>query len=78
MVQRALLIELERRCLEGTTRPQLVLALRELGDCLPEDLRERREEPGTDCQRLLLFAARFLHALRQRQQNRGSGAKAAD
>jgi hypothetical protein len=77
MVQRAQLIELEMRCLEGMTRPQLVEALRALGDCLPEDLRERLEEHETDCLQVLLFAARFIHALRRMQQTRDFGAKAA-
>ena len=78
MVQRALLIELEMRCLESMTRPQLIEALRGLGDCLPQDLRERMEEHETDHLQLLLFAARFIHALRQRQKGRGPGEKAVD
>jgi hypothetical protein len=78
MIHRATLVELEMRCLEGLTRQQLVEALRGIEDCLPDDLRERMEEHDTDCLRLLLFAARFIHALRQRQKSRSFGAKAAD
>jgi hypothetical protein len=78
MIQRATLIELEMRCLEGMTREQLVEALRGLGDCLPVDLRQRLEEHETERQRLLLFAGRFIHALRQLQKAQGFGKRVAD
>jgi hypothetical protein len=70
MIECATLIELEMRCLEGMTREQLVEALRERADCLPADLRERLEEQAPDRLRLLLCAARLIHALRQLQTNK--------
>lgn len=64
MVSTSRLCELEMRCIDAMTRPQLVEAIRELSDCLPVDLQERVEEEATDRLRLFLFAARLIHALR--------------
>jgi hypothetical protein len=72
------LIELEMRCLGAMPREQLLAALRGLVDCLPVDLRERVEEHETEHLRLLLCAARLIHALRQLQKPQGFGKKAAD
>ena len=72
------LIELEMRCLGAMTREQLLKALPRLVDCLPVDLRERVEEQETERLRLLLCAARLIHALRQLQKPQGAGEKAAD
>ena len=72
------LIEFEMRCLGAMTREKLVEALRGLVDCLPVDLRERVEEQETARLRLLLCAARLIHALRQLRKTQGSGEKAAD
>jgi hypothetical protein len=68
MMERATLLELELRYLEGMTRPQLLEALRECVDCLPPDLAERVEEHTADRLRLLVCAARLIHALRQLQK----------
>jgi hypothetical protein len=68
MIQHATLLELELRYLEGMTREQLTEGLRERADCLPTDLRETVEEQTADGLRLLLCAARLIHALRQVQQ----------
>src|SRR5262249_7936868 len=72
------LIELEMRCLGAMTREQLLAALRPLVDCLPVDLRQRVAEHETERLRLLLCAARLLHALRKLQKAQGVGEKAAD
>jgi hypothetical protein len=65
MVDSATLIQLEMRYLQGLTREQLVEGLRERADCLPADLRERLGEQPPDRLRLLLCAARLMHALRR-------------
>jgi hypothetical protein len=65
MVQCATLFELEMRCLDAMPRQQLIDAIRERMDCLPTDLREWVAEEPTDRLRLMLFAARLIHALRQ-------------
>jgi hypothetical protein len=60
----ARLFDLELKRLDAMSRTQLVEAVQERLDCLPVDLRERAEEKETDHLRLLLFAARLIHALR--------------
>ena len=68
MVACTKLFDLEMRYLDAMSRPQLVEAVRERLDCLPVDLREGAEEQPTDRLRLLVFAARLIHALRQLRQ----------
>jgi hypothetical protein len=51
--------------LAGLSRSQLVEAVLERSGCLPVDLRGRVEELEIDHIRLLLFAARLIHTLRQ-------------
>jgi hypothetical protein len=72
MGEYARLFELEMLCIELMTRQQLVEAVRERSECLPVDLREQLDEEPTDRLRLLLVAARLIHALRQlRRHQRG-------
>jgi hypothetical protein len=56
--------ELEMHVIDPMSRQQLLEALRPRRDCLPPDLRERLEEQPTERLRLLLLAARLIHALR--------------
>jgi hypothetical protein len=65
MIKCSTLFDLEMNCLDDLTRKQLVEAVSQRSDCLPVDLLERVEEQETDQLRLLLFAARLIHALRQ-------------
>jgi hypothetical protein len=69
MVHGATLLQLEMCYLEGMTHEQLLESLRQRADCLPADLQERLEEQPPDRLRLLLCAARLIHALRQLQTN---------
>ena len=70
MIRCATLFELEMKCLDELSRRQLVEAVLERSDCLPAELREQVEEQETDRLRLLLFAARLIHALRQLRPGR--------
>lgn len=72
MVACTTLFELEMRYMDTMSREQLVAGVRERSDCLPVDLREGIEEQVTDRLRLLLFAARLVHALRQARRKQGS------
>jgi hypothetical protein len=72
MVQCATLFELEMRCLDSMPRQQVIEAIRERVDCLPADLREWMAEEPTDRLRLMLFAARLIHALRQLRTQPGT------
>jgi hypothetical protein len=67
------LSELELHCIDELTRPQLIGAIRERFDCLPEDLRLRLEEQGAERLRLLLLAALLIQVLRQAPCCRGAG-----
>jgi hypothetical protein len=58
---------LEMRAIEAMTRPQLLQALRRHLDCLPPDLRERLDEKADGWLRVLLLAARMIHALQMLQ-----------
>jgi hypothetical protein len=60
----------EMKCLELMERQQLLEAVQARSDSLPADLRERVEEQETDQLRLLLLAARLIHALRHLRVNR--------
>ena len=64
MVACTVLFELEMRYMDSMTRPQLVESVRASSDCLPTDLQEGVAEHSTERLRLLLFAARLIHALR--------------
>jgi len=57
--------------MDSMTRDQLVEGVRERSDCLPMDLREAVDEQTSDRLRLLLFAARLIHALRQSRRKPG-------
>jgi hypothetical protein len=59
------LLDLEMRGLQSMSRPQLTAEILKHGDCLPSDLHQRNEDEPIDRVRLLLFAARMIHALRQ-------------
>ena len=66
MVNCSTLFEIEMLAIDLMSRPELIAAVRAGWDSLPADLRVRLhlEEEPTDHLRLLLVAARLLHALR--------------
>jgi hypothetical protein len=59
------LYDLELRCIDLMSRPQLLQAVRHRLDCLPPDLRQRLEDEPDGWLRLLLMAGRLIYALRQ-------------
>jgi hypothetical protein len=61
------LCDLEIRAIEPMTRAQLLQALRRRQDCLPPDLREGLDDKPDGWLRLLLLAARMIHALQMLQ-----------
>jgi hypothetical protein len=70
MIKCSLLLDLEMNYLDSMSRQQLIEALGERADCVPNDLREQVDEQPTNRLRLLLFAARLIHVLRQLQHNK--------
>jgi hypothetical protein len=70
MIRYATVFNAEMHRLDDMSRSHLVEAVRGGVDSLPVDLRERVEEQDTEWLRLLLFAARLIHALRQWRQGR--------
>jgi len=69
MIQCSLLLNLEMTYLDRMSRQQLIEALGERSDSLPLDLRQELEEQPTNRLRLLLFAGRLIHVLRQLRRN---------
>jgi len=65
MIRFGTLFDLEMNHLDAMSRSELVEAVLERSESLPVDLRERVQEQEPDRLRLLLFAARLIHALRQ-------------
>jgi hypothetical protein len=70
MMKFATVFDFEMKCLESMERPELLQSIHERPDSLPADLREGMEGMGTDHLRLLLFAARLIHALRHLNADR--------
>jgi hypothetical protein len=65
------LCDLEMRCIDPMTRPQLLEAIRRRLDSLPPDLREGLDEKPDGWLRLLLMAARLIYALQMLQKSSG-------
>jgi hypothetical protein len=59
--------EIELRCIDQLTRPELIETIRGRQAHLPVDLLERLEEQPSDHLRLLLLAGRLIYVLRRLQ-----------
>jgi len=63
------LVDIEMLYISSLSRSELLEAIRECADDLPTDLQQRREDESIDRLRLVLYAGRMIHALRQMPRN---------
>jgi hypothetical protein len=59
------LVDIEMLYISSLSRSELLEAIRECDDDLPADLQQRRADESIDRLRLVLYAGRLIHALRQ-------------
>ena len=63
------LVDIEMLYINSLSHSELVEAIRKCGDDLPTELQQRGEDESIDRLRLILYAGRLIHALRQMPRN---------
>ena len=63
------LVDIEMLYINSLSHSELLEAIRKCADDLPADLHQRGEDESIDRLRLILYAGRLIHALRQMPRN---------